>query len=378
MVESNELVSARLDDRFTSETGLYGRLEDLPLAWQAGHHRRSELLAALDIGDVRDKVCLDFGTGSWGFAGIYPRLHDCQYAYGMDISPAALEQSRKLSRDHRFPYGNRVEYLQSDGLNLPLPEGSVDLIFAGEAIEHIRFPRRFLRECHRILREGGQLVLTTPNRDAILYRLQRDLYCVGPEHFWLFNHPELVEFVSEYFQIVESLGFNGSVYRDMDNALDLQACNEWAAQFLHLPEHATGLVMRGVRKPGVTQKSYDLRTIPSSQILVTGALQTLPLEFGMKGTMIQDPGASISFVVPPCEGVILHFWTHAWSGYVRVTCGQNSEEYSLFTKDPGWRPIHLKLNSRAHQALELRAAGRKDDRALSDQVIFFEAAHYAG
>jgi SAM-dependent methyltransferase len=378
VVTSNQLVASKLDDRFNSERGLYGRLEDLPLAWQMGHHRRVELLASLDIGDVSDKVCVDFGTGSWGFAGIYPRLHACRFAFGLDISPSALEQSRKLSKQQSFPYGDRIEYLQSDGLNLPLPDASADIIFAGEAIEHVRYPRRFLRECHRVLREEGQLIITTPNRDAILYRTCSDQYCVGPEHFWLFNYQELVDFVSEYFDIKESLGFNGSIYRDMDRALDAEACREWARQFLHTPELATGLIMRGRRRTGPTLKSYEIHTIDPRQVTIKGAYETLPLEFGMKGTMIAEPDAQISIVAPPCEGLILHFWIHAWSGFVRISYNDVTVEHNLYAKDPGWKPVYFPLKSNSQTVLRINPTGRKDPRSEASQVIFFEAVTFDG
>jgi predicted SAM-dependent methyltransferase len=48
---------------------------------------------------------------------------------------------------------------------LPFPEWSVGAIFCEEVIEHVDLPagRRLLAECHRILRPGGSLRLTTPD-----------------------------------------------------------------------------------------------------------------------------------------------------------------------------------------------------------------------
>ena len=46
---------------------------------------------------------------------------------------------------------------------LPYPDGSLDFACAVEVIEHLENPRRFLRECHRILKSDGMLILSTPN-----------------------------------------------------------------------------------------------------------------------------------------------------------------------------------------------------------------------
>src|SRR5262245_6496347 len=132
-------VGAALDAMFARETGPYGPLENLPLIAQKGHFRRAELLARLDIGDVSRMTCVEFGMGSWGFAPMYPQLHDCAKAIGIDISKHALELSAKLIAEQRPKYADRYQGLESDGMTLPLPDGSVDVFFSGESIEHVRF-----------------------------------------------------------------------------------------------------------------------------------------------------------------------------------------------------------------------------------------------
>lgn len=46
---------------------------------------------------------------------------------------------------------------------VPLPDHSVQLVFALEIIEHMTSPFHILAEAYRILRSGGHVVLTTPN-----------------------------------------------------------------------------------------------------------------------------------------------------------------------------------------------------------------------
>jgi SAM-dependent methyltransferase len=50
-------------------------------------------------------------------------------------------------------------------LNQPLPfaDASFDLIYSVEVFEHLHRPYDVLRECHRVLKPGGFLVVSTPN-----------------------------------------------------------------------------------------------------------------------------------------------------------------------------------------------------------------------
>lgn len=49
--------------------------------------------------------------------------------------------------------------------------GGYDLVMAVEIVEHLENPWNFLREIRKLLRDGGALVLSTPNVDSTLDRL---------------------------------------------------------------------------------------------------------------------------------------------------------------------------------------------------------------
>jgi 2-polyprenyl-3-methyl-5-hydroxy-6-metoxy-1,4-benzoquinol methylase len=71
-----------------------------------------------------------------------------------------------LARPAGIP--GQIEWIQSD-LNAPLPrpDASFDAIISTEVIEHLENPRAVFRELSRLLRPGGQLLLTTPNQESI-------------------------------------------------------------------------------------------------------------------------------------------------------------------------------------------------------------------
>ncbi len=108
---------------------------------------------------------------------------------GSDIAEAALRSARRFVPD--------VPLVRAD-LDVPQPfaDGTFDLIVLREAIEHVRDGAATLRECHRILRPGGCVALTTPNRwDARrpLYRLRGNVWSgdADPTHTHIYSPPEM-------------------------------------------------------------------------------------------------------------------------------------------------------------------------------------------
>lgn len=74
---------------------------------------------------------------------------------GLDNSQPALEKAAAVCEEvHMVDLG--------DG-TIPLPDGGIDLIIAGEVIEHVFHTERLLEELHRVAAPGAHLLLTTPN-----------------------------------------------------------------------------------------------------------------------------------------------------------------------------------------------------------------------
>ena len=57
----------------------------------------------------------------------------------------------------------------ADGL--PAPAGAYDGLLASLLLNYVTKPARLLAECHRLLRPGGRLVLSTLRRDADISRI---------------------------------------------------------------------------------------------------------------------------------------------------------------------------------------------------------------
>lgn len=67
--------------------------------------------------------------------------------------------------------------------------GQMDVVTMFDVLEHLPDPNRALRQCHRVLRPGGHLFLTTPDAGSVMSRLlRRHWYYVDmDEHVALFT-----------------------------------------------------------------------------------------------------------------------------------------------------------------------------------------------
>ena len=70
--------------------------------------------------------------------------------------------SEKLSRE----VGERMKapWMQQDACSLSIPDSSFDVVISSECIEHVPDPEKALREMVRVLKPGGLIVVTTPNK----------------------------------------------------------------------------------------------------------------------------------------------------------------------------------------------------------------------
>lgn len=244
------------------------------------HHAmkcRDRLHVALRSGLRRlraDKqTVVDFGPFPGSLLRLLRRL---DYTHSAHLCGAGLMVSeefvRFMQRDTRAdihavnldPSGRQFE-AKGYSEKVPLPDGSVGLVFALEIIEHLTSPFHLLSEAYRIVESGGHVVLTTPNVTRIgnvfkllIGRTPNDRLAPpgydNPDDEWRphareYAMHELVDMLRQTgFCIVETRFFLGEDTHNSRRCLSQRAI-DWAKWPFYVVPHLRGSLLMVGRKP---------------------------------------------------------------------------------------------------------------------------------
>jgi len=109
-----------------------------------------DLVDGLDVLDVASGE----GYGSALLAGI------ARSVIGVEIDPGSVAHA---AANYAFP---NLSFLNGDALDLPIADATVDVVVSFETLEHVADHQRFLSEVRRVLRPGGLLIVSTPDRSV--------------------------------------------------------------------------------------------------------------------------------------------------------------------------------------------------------------------
>lgn len=131
----------------------------------------------------------------------------CGEGRGIDLLLPAIENYTAIDKiqgavealRQRYPQGN---FVAAHLPPLPFADCSFDSIVTFQVIEHIEADVFFLRELYRVLKPGGVLLLTTPNRKLSLSR--------NPWHIREYEAHELLTLAQAVFPYAEMKGIAGN------------------------------------------------------------------------------------------------------------------------------------------------------------------------
>jgi SAM-dependent methyltransferase len=167
--------------------------------------RRHEIAYSELLPRCRGRVVLEAGAGEGYGADMIADV--AVRVIGVDYDETAVAHIKS-----RYP---RVEMHQANLAALPLPDECVDVVVNFQVIEHLWDQAQFLRECLRVLRPSGELLISTPNR--ITFSPGRDTP-LNPFHTRELNAAELDQLlVDAGFAVARMAGVHhGPRLRELD------------------------------------------------------------------------------------------------------------------------------------------------------------------
>jgi ubiquinone/menaquinone biosynthesis C-methylase UbiE/DNA-binding transcriptional ArsR family regulator len=164
---------------FDQLAGRFGRSYCPGRSWQALAHTMIALLPPLTVADL--------GAGEGTLSQLLAK--NARKVIAIDNAPKMVEVGSQLAKKHGF---KNLEYRLGDIENPPIEKNSVDLAILSQALHHAIHPERAIAAAHRILKNGGRIVVL----DLLSHRFEkaRELYA---DHWLGFSEVQLHQWVEE-------------------------------------------------------------------------------------------------------------------------------------------------------------------------------------
>jgi ubiquinone/menaquinone biosynthesis C-methylase UbiE len=196
---------------------------------------------------VRDKVVLDVACGT-GIGTQHLLDAGARSCLGLDIDRPAIGYARAVYK--------RCQFEECDATSLCVSDSSMDVVVSFETIEHLRDQVKFLSECNRVLRPGGLLVCSTPNRTISRWAPE------NPYHLHEFT-------VAEFAQTLETIFVDVRLFGQQSTNQFLYAGERLLSRALHkiqLMETAKKILGWKVPPPAVRTEFGGIATDSDNEI----------------------------------------------------------------------------------------------------------------
>lgn len=156
-----------------------------------------EKIEAIEAQHGKKLRILEIGSG-FGYLtyALHQRGHECT---GIDISERAVEGAKRN-------FGALYEVCDLETMAAKSVE-RFDVVVATELIEHIEDPVALLRTAEKLLKPGGWILLTTPNKDLYSDRMAWHTDA-APVHLWWFGKASMREMARQIGMKVQFVDFS--------------------------------------------------------------------------------------------------------------------------------------------------------------------------
>jgi SAM-dependent methyltransferase len=183
-------------------------MHDVTTDWALRLYRKSVLKQAKFrrfrsmLGDVGGTRCLDIGADNGVLSLLFRRMGGSWAS--ADLEPESVEAIRALVK---------TDVHLIDGEKTPFADAEFDVVAIVDFLEHVHTDREFVRECARIIKPGGRLIVNVPRvrRWSVLGRLKRRLGLTDEEHGHVregYTLDELRAVLAPHFEVTGARTYN--------------------------------------------------------------------------------------------------------------------------------------------------------------------------
>jgi SAM-dependent methyltransferase len=141
--------------------------------WFARHEAAYVWLASAYADRLRGAIVVEAGSGE-GYGAALLRSAGARAVLALEYDEASVAHARSA-----YP---QVATTRANLASMPVRDGGADMVVTLQVVEHLWDLRGFLRDCARLLRPGGLVVVTTPNRPVFSPGLGRGEKPTNPFH----------------------------------------------------------------------------------------------------------------------------------------------------------------------------------------------------
>jgi SAM-dependent methyltransferase len=176
-------------------------------------------LTLKEVDPCRGELILDVGCG---------RAIDGARLWEKGAKVIGLEPSQVMiarAKEYLSENNARVALARGIGENLPFKPHSFDKVMSKGALDHFFSPSQTMEEIARVLKPGGEMIISIANFDSLGFRLGKKLYPITkflapslakerkpwelpPDHKYKFDYPFLSSLVKQHFEIKKTKGIS--------------------------------------------------------------------------------------------------------------------------------------------------------------------------